>query len=123
MNQVTEIEYTNEFEVWWEKLSAEEQASMDVLVCMLNRLGISLDYPYSSQIKDSKYGNIRELRIQHKGKPYRIFYAFGPNRSVILLIGARKVGYSDKEFYAKYISIADDLYSIYLGELEQERQG
>ena len=120
---MTEIEYTDEFEVWWEKLTAEEQASIDVLVCLLNRLGTSLDYPYSSQIKGSKYGNMRELRIQHKGEPYRVFYAFGPMRSVILLLGARKVGYSDKEFYAKYISVADKLYSVYLEELEQEGLG
>ena len=118
MNQVAEIEYTEGFEIWWEKRSTEDQASMDVLVCMLNRLGISLDYPYSSQIKGSKYGNIQELRIQHKGEPYCIFYAFGPKRSVILLIDTRKVGYSDKEFYAEYVSIADDLYYIYPGELE-----
>ena len=117
---MTEIEYTDEFEIWWEKLSAEEQASIEVLVSMLSRLGITLDYPYSSQIKGSKYGNMRELRIQHKGEPYRIFYAFGPRRSIILLIGAHKAGYSDKEFYTEYISIADGLYSTYLEELKQE---
>ena len=117
---MTEIEYTDEFEIWWENLSAEEQTSIDVLVCMLSRLGITLDYPYSSQVKGSKYGSMRELRIQHKGEPYRIFYAFGPKRSVILLTGAHKVGYSDKEFYAEHISVADKLYSIYLEELKQE---
>ena len=118
VKQVTEIEYTDEFEIWWDKLSAEEQTSIEVLVCMLSRLGIALDYPYSSQIRGSKYGNMRELRIQHKGEPYRVFYAFGPKRSVILLIGAHKAGYSDKEFYAEYISIADRLYFTYLEELE-----
>jgi len=120
MNAATEIEYTDEFEMWWAELSAEEQASVEVLVSMLNRVGVLLDYPYTSQIKGSKYGNMRELRIQHKGRPYRVFYAFGPKRSVIVLIGASKVGYADKEFYAEYVPIADRLYAVYLEELEQE---
>ena len=37
---------------------------------------------------------MRELRPQHKGKPYRVLYAFDPRRMAILLIGGDKTGNS-----------------------------
>lgn len=61
---------------------------------------------------------MRELRVQSGGKPLRIFYAFDPRRSAILLIGGDKTG--DDRFYERMIPIADDLYDVYLEELQQE---
>ena len=61
---------------------------------------------------------MRELRIQHKGEPYRVFYAFDSRRAVILLIGGCKTG--DKRFYEKMVPIADDLYDTHLEELRRE---
>ena len=50
--------------------------------------------------------------------PIRIFYAFDPRRTAILLIGADKTG--KKRFYDKYIPIADKLYDTYLNEIRKE---
>ena len=61
---------------------------------------------------------MRELRIQHKGAPYRVFYAFDPRRAAILLIGGTKTG--DKRFYEKMVPVADDLYDTHLEELRRE---
>jgi hypothetical protein len=61
---------------------------------------------------------MRELRVQSGGRPLRIFYAFDPRRSAILLIGGDKTG--DKRFYDRMIPAADDLYDLYLEELRQE---
>lgn len=61
---------------------------------------------------------MRELRIQSKGKPIRIFYAFDPKRDAILLIGGDKTG--DKRFYKRMIPIADRLYDTYLEEIKRE---
>jgi hypothetical protein len=61
---------------------------------------------------------MRELRVQSGGKPLRIFYAFDPRRTAILLIGGNKTG--DDRFYEKYIPIADRLYDTYLDELGKE---
>jgi hypothetical protein len=33
---------------------------------------------------------MRELRIQHAGRPYRVLYAFDPRRAAILLLAATK---------------------------------
>jgi len=35
---------------------------------------------------------MRELRVQHKGRPYRVLYAFDPRRVAMLLIGGDKTG-------------------------------
>jgi len=69
-------------------------------------------------VNGSKHSHLRELRIQSGGKPLRIFYAFDPRRTAILLIGGDKTG--DNRFYEKYVPIADRLYDEYLKELQQE---
>jgi len=61
---------------------------------------------------------MKELRTQHRGRPYRTFFAFDPRRAAILLIGGDKTG--DKRFYDRFIPIADDLYDEYLDELKKE---
>ena len=61
---------------------------------------------------------MRELRAQQAGGPIRVFYAFDPRRTSILLIGGDKTG-SDR-FYLEYVPIADDLYDEHLEELHQE---
>lgn len=60
---------------------------------------------------------MRELRIQHRGAPYRVLYAFDPRRRAILLIGGFKMG--DDRWYEKMVPIADDLYDEHLGEIGQ----
>ena len=49
----------------------------------------------------------------------RVFYAFDPRRSAILLIGGDKTG--DKRFYDRMIPVADDLYDQHLAQLEKEK--
>lgn len=113
-----EIEYTNEFENWWNIISEKEQNDIVAVVNLLAEKGTNLPFPYSSGIAGSKHSQMRELRVQSGGKPLRIFYAFDPRRTAILLIGGDKTG--DRRFYEKYIPIADKLYDIYLEEIKEE---
>ena len=62
---------------------------------------------------------MRELRVQSRGKPIRVFYAFDPARTAILLIGGNKTG--DKRFYKRMILIADRLYDEHIAQLKRER--
>ncbi|KAE9532892.1 addiction module toxin RelE [Ursidibacter arcticus] len=112
-----EVEYTDEFELWWDTLNTEEQIAVTASVTLLERLGINLKYPYSSQIIGSKY-RLRELRIQHKGKPYRILYTFDPRRNAILLIAGNKA--SKKRWYETNVPIAERLYEKHLQQIEKE---
>ena len=61
---------------------------------------------------------MRELRVQHEGRPYRILYAFDPRRCAILLIGGDKT--SDKRWYDVHVPVADGLYDMHLETLREE---
>ncbi len=60
----------------------------------------------------------QELRVQREGRPIRVFYAFDPRRTSILLIGGDKT--SSDRFYEVYVPVADDLYDEHLDELRRE---
>ena len=83
-----DVEYTDEFGAWWADLTEDQQ------------------------------GHMRELRVQSGGNAIRIFYAFDPRRSAILLIGGDKTG--NDRFYKRYVLLADRLYDKHLKELRQE---
>jgi len=63
---------------------------------------------------------MRELRVQHKGEPYRVLYAFDFTRTAILLIGSNKTG--DDRWYDRFVPIADRLYDEHLAAIERERK-
>ena len=113
------VEYTAEFYEWWKTLNEDEQDALDSSVGLLEDMGPSLNFPYSSDVKQSKHGSMRELRSQCKGHPLRTFYAFDPRRTAILLIGGDKTGNDD--FYDKMIPKADKIYDEYLKEIKEEK--
>jgi len=79
-----------------------------------------LRFPHSSGVKGSKHDHMRELRIQHRGRPYRVLYAFDPQRVAILLIGGDKTGYG--RWYKRYVPIADRLYDECLQDLKEREK-
>jgi hypothetical protein len=112
------VEYTDEFENWWESLDEDEQESVTSSVLLLEARGPMLGYPFSSGIQESKHSHMRELRVQHAGRPYRVLYAFDPRRVAILLIGGDKTG--DDRWYEKYVSLADKIYEAHMEALQKE---
>jgi hypothetical protein len=113
-----EVEYTDEFEQWWESLTVEEQASIAASVELLENFGTNLKFPHSSGINGSQYDHMRELRTQHQGRPYRTLYAFDPRRAAILLIAGDKTG--DNRWYEVNVPVADRLYDEHLKQLKKE---
>lgn len=77
-----EILTTEEFTVWFEALEEEETQAVVRVVGLLEARGVSLPFPYSSDIKGSAYP-VRELRVQSGDKPLRILYAFDPQRQAM----------------------------------------
>jgi hypothetical protein len=75
------IEATQEFAEWFAGLTASEQISVAAKVDVLEQLGPSLGRPHVDTLKGSKYPNMKELRVQHGGKPYRIMFAFDPRQT------------------------------------------
>ena len=109
----TEVIVTGEFKRWYEELTEEEQASVERVVNLLVERGVSLAFPLSSGIKGSRYSSMRELRIQHGGKPYRVLYAFDVVRQAVLLVGGVKTGEGNR-WYEEAIRVADRLFGEYL---------
>jgi hypothetical protein len=111
-----EVEFTAEFEQWWNSLDAEEQRSVAFYVRLLEEQGIHLKRPYADTInRGSRFSNMRELRCQHEGRPYRVLYAFDPRRMAILLIGGDKTG--NPRWYEEFVPLADKIYTQHLKEI------
>jgi hypothetical protein len=112
-----EVEFTDEFGEWWDGLSVDEQNSIADGVYVLEEFGPTLTRPQADTVLGSKYPNMRELRIQHQGRPYRVLYAFDPRRVGVLLIGGDKTGNS--RWYEEFVPKADTIYSQHLREIEE----
>ena len=116
-----EVEYTDEFEVWWDDLTETEQDDIDKVVGALMQEGPLLREPYSKPIRASRHRpNMKELRITSKGESIRVLYAFDPRRMAILLIGGNKTG-KWEEFYRKNIPVADALFDEHLRTIRSDK--
>ncbi len=113
-----EVEFTDEFGVWWSALNEAEQVDVAAMVVLLEARDVRLGFPHSSAVRGSRHGHMRELRVQSGGRPIRVFYAFDPRRDAIMLIGGDKTG--DDRFYETYVPVADALYDEHLAELRKE---
>jgi hypothetical protein len=116
-----EVEYTDEFGKWWDGLTEAAQKSVAKGVVLLTEVGPALGYPHSSDIVQSNISKMRELRIQHKGRPYRVLYAFDPTRTAILLLGGDKTG--DDRWYQTNVPLAEKLYERYIQERKESDDG
>lgn len=100
-------------------MSVRHQDAVGHVVGNLIEYGPSLPFPYSSGVQLSRHRHMRELGIQTR-PPIRVFYAFDPRRTAILLVGGHKT--TDARFYRQHVRRADLLYDEHLRELATERQ-
>lgn len=91
-----QVEYTDEFDAWWGKLSEDEQVV----------------------IAASRHSNMKELRGKAGESVLRVLYAFDPRRTGILLIGGDKSG--NDRWYEEFVPIADHLFDEHLRSLKKE---
>jgi len=101
-------------------ISLEDTNRADVLASLivLREKGPMLSRPYADTVKGSCHNNMKELRVQSKGDPIRVFFAFDPTRSGILLCAGNKAG-SEKRFYEVMIPIADREFTAHLKQLNK----
>ena len=111
-----EVEFADEFGFWWDSLTQGEQESVAFGVRLLEEFGITLGRPHADTLRGSRLPNMRELRIQHEGRPYRVLYAFDPRRVAYLLLGGDKSG--NKNWYLEMLPKAEAIYAAHLAELE-----
>ena len=113
-----EVEVSDRFRDWYEPLNEGEQLSVERVVELLQEKGPALGFPHSSSVRGSKLSHLRELRIQHEGRPYRVLYAFDPAGVALLLLGGDKTGKA--RWYETHIPEAEAIYARHLEELEGE---
>ena len=100
-------------------MSEAEQGRVDARVRLLMERGPNLGFLFSSQVKSSRFPEMRELRAQAGGDPLRMLYAFDPRRTAILLVAGTKAG--DYRWYEMNVPVADRLLEEHLRALEKER--
>ena len=112
---VWEVEVSDEFRAWYQGLNTGERMSIAACVRLLELDGPVLGRPYVDSLNGSKYPNMKELRVQHQGRPYRILFTFDPRRNAYLILGGDKTG--DKDWYVDAIRRADAIYAQHLKEI------
>ena len=112
---------TDLFNEWLEQQDESTQEKVLAALVVLQQQGPSLGRPLVDTVYDSKFTNMKELRIQHRGKPLRAFFAFDPLRQAIVLGIGDKGG--KKRFYKEMLDIADQQYEIHLSILGDQSNG
>ncbi len=112
-----EVEFTSQFELWWNSLSQDEQAEISAKVELLEEFGPTLPRPHADVISTSRHANMKELRGKVRERHLRVLYAFDPRRMALLLIGGDKTG--DPNWYDKFVPIADALFDQHLKQFKK----
>lgn len=112
------IETTDTFDEWFNTLEDINRADVLASLIVLRERGPMLSRPYADTVKGSCHSNMKELRVQSKGDPIRVFFAFDPIRSGILLCAGNKTG-NEKRFYEVMIPIADSEFTAHLKRLNK----
>lgn len=113
------IEFTDQFELWWNTLTEDEQERVTAAVELLEDHGPSLGRPVVDTVKGSRHGNMKELRP--RGGHLRILFSFDPRRTAVLLCGGDKRA-RWSVWYAEALEMADRLYDEHLETIAHERQ-
>ncbi len=114
------IIYRSPYRAWFGKCGEELQNEILAHLEVLKTVGPNLGRPRVDHIKGSEHQNMKELRVQFKGDPVRILFAFDPDRRAVLLLGGTKTG--DDRWYRKHVPLADQEFSLHLQEMQSEKK-
>jgi hypothetical protein len=101
--------FDEEFAAWLDGLDVETRRVLLAHVVLLREHGPNLGRPQVDTLKGTQFPNLKELRVQHRGDPWR---------AAILLVGGNKGG--DKRWYKKHIRIAEERFERPLERLNEE---
>ena len=112
---------TDLFNEWLEQQDESTQEKVLAALVILQQQGPSLGRPLVDTVYNSKFTNMKALRVQHRGNPLRAFFAFDPLRQTIVLCIGDKGG--KKRFYKEMLEIADQQYELHLSTLGDQSNG
>jgi hypothetical protein len=107
-----------DFETWLLEQERGVRITIAAHAALLKQCGPSLGRPQVDTLKGSKLANLKELRIQYQGAPWRVLFVFDPKRCAILLVGGNKEG--NARWYRTAIPLAEQRYQGHLKELEHD---
>ncbi|WP_369987967.1 type II toxin-antitoxin system RelE/ParE family toxin [Pseudomonas xanthosomatis] len=87
----------------------------------LEHQGPEVGRPKVDTLKGSRHRNMKELRFRAGKGVWRVAFAFDPARRAVMLVAGDKVGLSERLFYRRLLTRADDRFDNYL--LESESNG
>ncbi|MFT8259204.1 MAG: type II toxin-antitoxin system RelE/ParE family toxin (plasmid) [Candidatus Symbiodolus clandestinus] len=103
---------TPRFYTWLHQQGDGMQEKVLATLTNLENYGPKLSRPYADTVKNSRFKNMKELRVQYAGRPIRTFFAFDHKRRAIVLCAGCKS--NDKRFYENLIRIADEEFAAHL---------
>jgi hypothetical protein len=115
-----QVEEHDQYTEWFEEQEEDLQDEILVVVGLLKREGPKLSRPYADTLESSQHSNMKELRVQYRGEPWRILFAFDPMRSAILLLGGNKTG--NARWYKENIRIADERFTEHLKRFQNKKE-
>lgn len=112
------VNFSSEFQSWLVEQPEDLQDTVLMYVRLLEEYGPQLSRPHADTLTGTRLRNLKELRVQHRGEPYRLLYAFDPLRQALILIGGNKAG--DKRWYETMIPKAEAIFYAHLKNLQEE---
>ncbi len=116
------IQTTDVFDEWFSSLHDMHRANVLGAILVLQERGPQLGRPYVDSVYNSIHSNMKELRIQSNGVPFRAFFAFDQMRNAIILCAGDK-SKNEKRFYKQMIFIADCEFSKHLQRINEVYYG
>lgn len=105
-----------DFKIWLFEQLEDVQDAIFAHVELLERFGPSLGRPHVDTLKGSQLPNLKELRVQHHGAPWRVLFVFDPKRKAFLLVGGNKQG--NDQWYKRAIPLAEQRYRRHIEQME-----
>ncbi len=111
---------TEEFEEWMMSLTDKQRSDTDDAIDQLRQDGPTLGRPYVDTIRNSRFKNMKELRVSSQGA-LRVLFAFDPTRRAVLLLGGDKSKDSRwNDWYLGAIRRADDLFEEHIRKIGEK---
>ena len=102
------------FDLEFAKMPEALQDELLAHALLLREFGPQLGRPTVDTLKGSAHPNMKELRFDWEGQPWRTAFAFDRKRRAILLAAGGKSGANQRRFYGKLIRAADTRFEEHL---------
>ncbi|EKM0528550.1 type II toxin-antitoxin system RelE/ParE family toxin [Cronobacter turicensis] len=112
--------FTDRFNDWYQQQPEGLQDRIAALLWTLRCSGPLVGRPLVDTVKGSRYPNLKELRVQYGGEPWRIFFAFDAARQAVVLCGGNKR--SQKLFYDALIRQAEEEFFLHVRAMEKQNE-